>query len=567
MAPIQNIVGNINSGLLKDGDIRKGILLRPLDISLSDFIPTIPGYAADKTITSGAEDVLSSIKIDYSLRENLEEWLFKHYLEDIDVSYPRGYLSSYKTPDDNEDPISFGYDVIINYDTSPFFNGSIENFCDADFVAGITEIQTRKNLIEEFKKQFFKFFKVDTPSTVGAEKYSVNNRTPQKVRTYYIRKIVGLDKLSETINSDSPLQFTNYGKDYLSLTLYEDVTLNMGYLATLYRMLSWSRLHGKNMFPENLLRFDMNIVVTEARRFDRSDENGNQYADVISRYVYQLYECQMFFERLTHEDTIDMTKLDLSEGFDIKINYKYATLKFEWLKNYDFSNKQISELNNSIILNNRYSNLNTTPSDETNNAVISDNNITATSRTYDFNQIPASLGSNPSIYGYYHSDSGLRDGTSTLRDKLLEKTIQNIKDNTNRNIGVIVSGFIDSGWSYNIKEYQKIHSSTRPSLLLDIINTFATAINSGFTDGGWTINLAAWYLNRTFNRLNNTILNALGLNSSLNTTKPGSYINSFSSDGFLINSEDYKSMRGQFINSRIVPTLINGPRGWRINSI
>ena len=39
------------------------------------------------------------------------------------------YLSSFvQSSLDNEDPISFGYDIIIGYDNSPLFNGAIEDF-------------------------------------------------------------------------------------------------------------------------------------------------------------------------------------------------------------------------------------------------------------------------------------------------------------------------------------------------------------------------------------------------------------------------------------------------------
>ena len=195
------------------------------------------------------------------------------------------YLSSFvETDTDNEDPISFGYDLIIDYDTSPLFNGAVEDFINN--FSSYAEISSRLDILSSFKQQFFKFFKIDSQNLLGLD----------EPRTYYLQKISGLNELSESISSDKSKQFVDYGKDYITLTLREDVSVNTGYLAALYKLLTWSRVHGKKMIPDNLLRFDIEIVITEARRFNRvvknSDSTLNQYADLISRYKYKLYECQ-----------------------------------------------------------------------------------------------------------------------------------------------------------------------------------------------------------------------------------------------------------------------------------
>ena len=56
------------------------------------------------------------------------------------------YLTSFKETDtDNEDPVSFGYDIIINYATSPLFNGAVEDFINS--MPNYTELQSRKKYI------------------------------------------------------------------------------------------------------------------------------------------------------------------------------------------------------------------------------------------------------------------------------------------------------------------------------------------------------------------------------------------------------------------------------------
>jgi hypothetical protein len=232
------------------------------------------------------------------------------------------YLTSFSETDtDNEDPVSFGYDIIIDFDNSPLFNGAVEDFINN--FSSYTELYSRLDKIEKFKSQFFKFFKINTQNLLGLD----------EPRTYYLKKISGLDGLTENISSDTSKQFVEYGKDFITLGLKEDVSVNMGYLASLYKLLTWSKIHGKKMIPDNLLRFDVEIVVTEARKFNRVRKNDNnsldEFADLISRYRYKVYECQFFFGNFTHGNDIDMSELGINDGFDIKFNYKFSTMRFE----------------------------------------------------------------------------------------------------------------------------------------------------------------------------------------------------------------------------------------------
>jgi hypothetical protein len=572
---LQNTVANINSGLIS-GEIKK-VLNKPLDVSVSDFVSNLSGYNDISTL-GGASNILSAIKADYTLRGNLDEWLFRHYLEDEGISFERNYLTSYdSTPSDNEDPVSFGFDIIIDYANSPLFNGSVENFI-TNVGADIQELNSRLNLIKQFKSQFFKFFKIDTPGSLS-ETPPIYTAGKQKARTYYIKKITGLDDLSESINYDAPKQFVDFGKQYLTLTLNEDVTINMGYLASLYRILTWSRLNGKKMFPDNLLRFDMSIIVTESRKFNRVKKNGNgngydQFADVISRYIYRIYECQMFFEKLSHDDSIDMTKLDLSEGFDFRIAYKYSTLKFEWLKKYDFQNGLVSQLGTSV-LNNLYANLSAVNPSDTNTANLDGTKIFPQIGNYAFNKmnlenlkkVDNSIQNVSDNDGVYHSDSGLRDSyDNTLRDKLLQKTIDNIKQNINSKTGTLLSGFTDDGWSYNIPAYQLNKDSILGSSLIGIINSVIGNFNSGFTDDGWTYNIPAYYINRTLNSLNNTIETALGsANISLSTTQGGINNPSNTFDGIQIDAETWLSEHAELRTNSVFVQNGFGADGYEYN--
>jgi hypothetical protein len=256
---------------------------------------------------------------------------------------------------DNEDPVMFGYDIFINQTTSPLFNGAILNFINQ--FQDDPELNSRRDILTNFYYQFSKFFKIyprigenipDVLFNPNGATNSYNRYDYRKLpnvavtddlegipKTYYLKKISGLDKLIErntSVTDDTINSMVDYGKDLIKLTIYEDVTVNTGYLATLYKMLSWSRLNGKNIIPENLLRFDAEIEITEIRNYNRVIKNFNNkeeldvFSDLLTKYSYTLYDCQFSFNELSHGDQIDMSKPELTDSFEISFNYKYSTL-------------------------------------------------------------------------------------------------------------------------------------------------------------------------------------------------------------------------------------------------
>jgi hypothetical protein len=142
-----------------------------------------------------------------------------------------------------------------------------------------------------------------------------------------LKKISGLDKLIEKNGFDGKGNFINYGEDIITLTLNEDTNLSAGSLIMLYKTLSWSKNSGKKMIPENLLRFDLEITVSETRHYNRV-MGENMIADVPNKYTYYLYECQFIFDKISHGDSIDMSSIKiLEDGVNISFTYKYSTMK------------------------------------------------------------------------------------------------------------------------------------------------------------------------------------------------------------------------------------------------
>lgn len=256
------------------------------------------------------------------------------------------YLASFMaTSNTNEDPTMLGYDLRIDFTNSPLFNGAIE-----DFISKFTdtaEIASRLEIYNRFKIQFLSFFRSD----VGVPGVS------DPIRSYYVKKISGLNKLIEAnLSNDSKKSFVNYGEDFITLTLNEDVTQNMGYLSSLYKSLSWSRINGKQVIPANLLRFNLILTITEIRKYNRvikyNASDLSYYPDLISKYDYNLYECQLFFPTMPHGDALDLSSPSLVDSYDIQFNYKFSTLRFD---KYKFEG---SDVMNSYFIDNQFVNPN-----------------------------------------------------------------------------------------------------------------------------------------------------------------------------------------------------------------
>lgn len=253
------------------------------------------------------------------------------------------------TPYENTDPIMFGFEIVIDANSSPLFNGGVEDFISQ--FGYLKEVGSRSEVIANFKQQFFKFFKSNSPIT-STQNDAVDSRF---YMSYYLKKVAGLEKLIESNTSETSKSFTDYKKDTIKLTFNEDVSLSVGKMAFLYKLLYWSKINGKNIIPQNLLRFNCDIIISEVRNFNRiknalSSGGGfgvEVFKDNLSRYVYSLYECQMFFDKMPHDSDISLADAPkiFQDSYDVSFNYKFASTRFEnWVP--DSKLGQYAVLNN-----------------------------------------------------------------------------------------------------------------------------------------------------------------------------------------------------------------------------
>jgi len=298
------------------------------------------------------------------------------------------------TPYENEDPVYFGFEIIIDTLNSPIFNGEAHDFIKQLGTAGHLEIGGRSSILDSFNFEIQKFFKfndlvdkgglltggpyVNRPVPEGSDPFDNLYKSNLKKR-HYIKKIEGLEKLVEANTASAAASFVKWKTDLLKLTFYEDVTLSTGTLLNLYKLLYWSRKRGKGLIPENLLRFDCEIIVSEIRNIGRVRRALNPPAPVdkkftppkknaitgqyktledfeaeldtsadestqtipesraleiikenVSRYRYSVYECQFHVPAMAHLTSIDQTiPLTPYDGHTIDISFKHSDMSFE----------------------------------------------------------------------------------------------------------------------------------------------------------------------------------------------------------------------------------------------
>ena len=266
-----------------------------------------------------------------------------------------------ETPWENEDPPMFGFDIIFDSYSSPLLNGSL-----SDFIlnySNVSEILSKRQVYEEFKNQFQKFFRINGEmkvdptqiamtslySNVAAADSSSPLFNPHKKNYlgHYLKKITGLDFLIEQNKGDTIKYTPDYKRDFITLDFREDVSMNLGTLAHLYKTLYWSKPNGKMLVPENLLRFNCIIIVSECRNFQRvkkgikNPENINIIKDNLSRYVYTLRECQFYFDKMPLPNEIDMGDQGpkMFENYSLNFDFKYSSVKLErFVPNGDWGN-------------------------------------------------------------------------------------------------------------------------------------------------------------------------------------------------------------------------------------
>jgi hypothetical protein len=231
-----------------------------------------------------------------------------------------------------EDPTLLGFTCEIDdSENSPLFaTGDYSARAFIEKYKGMPEIAARENILTQFQRNIKMMFK-------SMESTRTSESDFPYVKSHYLERMVGLKALSK--------KFADYKEDEIVFTMHEDVTMFAQYLARLYNNLAYSYRSGKLMIPENLLRFNLVIKITEIRNFKtvvRELTEGTRPEEALRKMVninsaqlrYTLYDCNFdFFESQNHGDDMQMAGIGSSvpstSNQEFKINWKYVSRFFK----------------------------------------------------------------------------------------------------------------------------------------------------------------------------------------------------------------------------------------------
>jgi len=254
---------------------------------------------------------------------------------DADNQFKYGKLGEWNnfSSGDYEDPTYLGFNLMFDDLNSPLWdyggfdgeNVKKHNQTPGYFIEKynrIGEIANRDAIYIEFLKNLNKIF----------ARFTDTDKNKYK-KIHYIESIAGLDKLSD--------KMVKYPENKITIQLTEDISLRTSYLAELYNNLIYSYKNQKNLIPENLLRFDLVIDITDIRVFrkigPKMDITVEKIDPIIeevgfvsvtntdpARIVYTLHDCNFDFTK-----SVPFDALMRQAGLNMKMSTNPTVTEFE----------------------------------------------------------------------------------------------------------------------------------------------------------------------------------------------------------------------------------------------
>ena len=229
----------------------------------------------------------------------------------------------FKFPDSAyEDPIFCGFTIEIDDSPNSAFFNQVLPFLQNKGKNRV-ELSSRIPVYNEFVSKIVQMFK-SQESVASPDEKSIY------IKSHYINTVSGLDLLSK--------KFVEWKKDFLEFELYEDIAMYSSYLAFLYNDLTYSYDTGRQMIPENLLKFNMYIKISNIKNLTSIDKllstnpTDQQIAqalkDNVTCIVYKLTDCQFdFFDSKPMTDEITQAGIDAglvgNSVVKMKMYFKY----------------------------------------------------------------------------------------------------------------------------------------------------------------------------------------------------------------------------------------------------
>lgn len=197
-------------------------------------------------------------------------------------------LSKNYQDSDYEDPTYLGFTIEIDTETSALFK-QVGPFLERNG-ATRSELNARIPVYQDFVSKIVQIFK-------SQESVEEQGQEGIFIKQHYINSVSGLDTLSK--------KFIKWREDRLTIELHEDITMYSTYIANLYNNLVYSYENGRQMIPENLLKFNLKIKISEIRnltsiaKLKSTNPTDQQIVDGLKNnitcLVYTLYDCEFDF--------------------------------------------------------------------------------------------------------------------------------------------------------------------------------------------------------------------------------------------------------------------------------
>jgi len=205
---------------------------------------------------------------------------------------------------DYEDPTYLGFTIEIDTETSALFK-DVEPFLQKHG-ATRSELNARILVYKDFTSKIIQMFK-------SQESIEKDGDEAVFIKQHYINSVKGFDNLSK--------KFNKWREDKLTVELHEDITMYSTYIANLYNNLVYSYENGRQLIPENLLKFNLKIKISEIRnltslaKLKSTNPTDQQIVDGLKNnitcLVYTLYDCEFdFFGSRPFLDEITQAGID-----------------------------------------------------------------------------------------------------------------------------------------------------------------------------------------------------------------------------------------------------------------
>jgi len=186
-----------------------------------------------------------------------------------------------------EDPTFLGYTIELDENSALFTD--VLPFIETRMTT-CTELSSRISVYKEFVNKIRQVFNSQDSVVSPNEKLEF-------IKQHYINSISGMDILQK--------KFIKWKEDKLTFELHEDISMFSTYLAYLYNNLTYSYENGRVLIPENLLKFNCYIKISEIRNLTSIKKLvSNNTIDLLTvnalknnttSIIYKLYDCQFDF--------------------------------------------------------------------------------------------------------------------------------------------------------------------------------------------------------------------------------------------------------------------------------